>query len=179
MSSQATTVVRADPLRRWTLYAIALLLLSIPWVVGSDAENVGAGIAVVLVMAPFLALLVYVARQTRLELTGDGINYFNIGVSVSARWDAVQRLVVAADICGLVLKKPLNVPGMVRLQRFAGMSIGASPYYSAEQQQLIAQNRFIDLRAYRRQLERGDLRQLIAAAAPAVTIVVDNEADAG
>ncbi|MEM1263922.1 MAG: hypothetical protein AAGH76_16100 [Pseudomonadota bacterium] len=164
-------------MRRWTLYGIALLLLTIPWVVGHDADNIGAGIAVALVMAPFLALLVYVARQTRLELTSDGINYFNIGVSVSARWDDVRRLVIAPDMCGLVLKKPLNEPGMRRMQRIAGMAIGNSPYCSAEQQQLIAQMRFIDLRAYRRQLQRGSLPPVIAAFAPTVTIVSDDLAD--
>ncbi len=168
----SATTVQVDPMRRWVLYGVALLLMTLPFIVTADSsDNAGAAIAIALVVAPFVGMLIYVTRRTRLVLTPRGISYYNIGTSVETHWDNVRRLAVDDELCGLELKKRLDQPGMRRMQRYAAMSVGGSPYYSEQQQQLIAQQRYIDLRAYRRQLRNGDLAEMFAAYAPQLKIL--------
>ncbi len=137
-------------------------------------ENAGGAVfAIVLAMSPALAILFYVARRTRLVLTNECIKYHNVGVSAVVSWVEVERLLIGPGICGLVLKKSLDQPGMKRMQRFSGMSIYGSAYYSEMQQTLLRERRFIDLRAYRRQLLKGILQAKFVAHFPELRIDIE------
>lgn len=172
-SSQAKTaapvVVLVDPLRRWTLYSLGIALLMAPLLILSSSEvddAVGAVIAIMLVILPLCGLLLWIARRTRLVLTNKSIRYINVGISSESDWTEIEALVVEPLMVGLVLKRPSTERGIKRHSHFSRMSIGGAQYYSERAQRLIADHRFIDLRAYGRQLRRGTLQKQLTAIAP-------------
>lgn len=158
-------------MRRWALYLVGLLILSVPFLIVADMENSGGAlVAILLAMAPAIGILFFVARQTRLVLDNSALGYYNVGVSATVGWGNIDRLIINPELCGLVLKTPLDQPGMRRLQRFSGMAIAGNSFYSEEQQKLINEKRFIDLRAYRRQLRDQDLQRTFRAYKSDLTI---------
>ncbi len=146
-----------------------------PFLIVADLENSGGAlVAILLAMTPALGILFYVVRRTRLVLDVDSLAYYNVGVSAAFNWNDIEALVINTELCGLVLTKPLDQPGMRRLQRFSGMAIGGNPYYTEQQQQLIREYRFIDLRADRRQLRDQDLQRTFRAYKPDLVIETKN-----
>ncbi len=167
-----STTIPVDPLRRWTLYGLGVFLFAICLVAGAGAPALNrAGVIVVtlIAMSPALFFLFYVANRTRLVVSAQGIDSYNIGVSASVTWDEIQRISLPPGVVGIVLKKPSDQPGMRRLRGFAGLSVAGAPYYSDEQRRLISERRFIDLRAYQRQLHGDEFMGLLKTHAPEIS----------
>ncbi|MEM7277489.1 MAG: hypothetical protein AAF385_05120 [Pseudomonadota bacterium] len=149
--------------------------MSAPFLIVADMnDSAGAVIAILLAMAPAIGILFYVARRTRLVLDQTGLAYYNVGVSATLDWDKVDKLLISTELCGLVLKNPLDQAGMRRLQRISGMAIGGNSFYTEKQQKLIREKRFIDLRAYRRQLRDQDMQRTFRAYKPDLVIENNN-----
>lgn len=153
---------------------MAGMLLSVPFIVVADMDGGGGAVfAIFIAMAPALGILLYVARRTRLVLKTECIEYYNLGVSTMIDWSNVERLLIANGVCGLILIKPSEHSGMRRMRRFSGMSIAGNSYYSEQQQTLMRERRFVDLRAYRRQMLGAETQAKLLAYFPGLRIDIE------
>lgn len=165
-----------DAARRWTLYLLGAVLLISPLLIltgGDSNDAAGAVLAMMLVILPICGALFWVARRTRLVLTENSIRYVNFGVSSDVIWTDIDALIVEPLMVGLVLKRASTEAGMKRHSRFSRLSIGGGQHYSDEVQRLIADCRFIDLRAYGNQLRRGELQEQLTSMAPHLRVVTE------
>ena len=102
----------------------------------------------------------------RLVVDTGGIALCQLGWSLSTTWEnvAAARLIRGSE--GLILRQPLNSKGANTLAAFRGVGVAGAAYYGPEQQQLIAERRFIPLEAFEYWFRHGDLREVIVGRAP-------------
>ena len=157
---------RIDAIRRCGLWTGAALLGALPVVLAdteaSDYQWRPALFAGLLVL-PVALLLIWLSQRIRFEMTTDGCALFSPGLSTQVSWAEVHYICAGSSLTGVVLKRPQNSRSMRRQKWFADRSGHDSFSYTAKQLELVNQLRFIDLRAFSRQLRGDDFARVVAA----------------
>lgn len=148
------------------LWLIVTMPLAIPGLLLSEP---GLLVSAVLITAIMLPIFVLAIRGARLWVTDDGIELRQLGMRVITPWNNVAGLRMVRGGEGIVLHRPLEGKGAVRLAASAGFGFRGASFYDAEQQQLIAEHRFIPIEPFAYWLEHGDLREALAGRVPALS----------
>lgn len=165
-----TVTFRADWPRRSILYVMAGFLGALPLMAFSlvDKDPVGPAFLLAMLLSPAIGLLMYFDRYTRLVVSDQGICLRNPGMSHTANWQNIRRIDINSFAVGVVLQAPSDTPATLRMKSAARSTFNRSSVYTPDQQQLIAQGRFIDLRAFSRQLRSEDFLKQLRLIAPLV-----------
>ncbi len=150
---------RVGPLRRWIRFLI-LVPIAVT-VVGMAWFNPGASIALALVTLPFVGLGLWAIAMARLEITPQGVNLRQLGFRLSTHWDNVESLYSVRGREGIVTIEPMVGAGVEKLRRTRGFSLSGMPQYDSNQQQWLAEGRFIPIDAFGYWLRKGDLLKSI------------------
>lgn len=148
--------------RRFLGLAIGFLLVPMVFLVlGIVAQSEGlyvvAGL-MFLVFAPFCIYLVRCARHPQMTLSNSGIDFRGVlGRSLHVPWDEVERISPMPGHEGLVLRNPLDTKAARRLAGTAGFRYNGAPMYLPEEEQLIAQCRWIPFKYFAGWLQDGGL----------------------
>lgn len=164
-----------SPTRRNVLIGISLILtlpLAIAGVWLADRILLATAVLTSAIVLPFIALAL---RAARLRVSDEGIELRQLGMRVTTPWNNVAGVRVGRGREGIVLHRPVEGKGAARLASSAGVRFRGASFYAADQQQLIAEHRFIPIEAFAHWLEHGDLRQVIEARVP--TVAVSESAD--
>lgn len=157
-----------SPRRRNVLVAI-WLLLTLPLALGglaSDPALLIAAAIVTVILVPIFALAI---GSARLRVSDDGIELHQLGWRVSTPWDNIAGVRLVRGREGLVLHQPLAGKGAERLAAAAGMRFSGASFYDAEQQRLIAEQRFIPVEAFAYWFDHGDLHAILAERVPSLS----------
>ncbi len=137
------------------------LLLGLGLALFSD-ESRGAGVAIALLMAPFLLLWHWLVGKARLEVSATGVRLHDFGGGCAAAWGDIVDLRVDRGHEGFITGAPLEGKGALHLAQTAG----PMQMHDERDLELIGARRFIPLKAFAFHLRRGDLRADIGRHAP-------------
>lgn len=160
-------VYRVSPWRRWVLWytmgPILLFFLICAAVAPASAEPLLLCSALMILIA---APIEWIIRRTKLVLNAEGVVLRQAGYRLETSWANVIRLRLDRGREGFILASPLEGKGAHRLASFRGASMNGAPMYDGEQQQLLAERRFIPFEAFAWHLRRGRLRADLEDFAP-------------
>lgn len=170
MSANAVRSYKISPLRRSVLWWVLgpFILMALLFITFAPANQKGVGIALLLVMSPFLAWGHWYMGRVRLELSAQGVTQRHGSLILTAPWTLIERLRVDAGREGFVTREPLEGKAADRLARYSGIWIGGVPHYDPEQQQLMAERRFIPIDPFAYLLRDGRLLADLDEFAPAI-----------
>lgn len=147
------------------LWLILTLPLAIPGVWLPEPALLVSALLITAIMLPIFLLSI---RAARLILSDDGIELRQLGLRVATSWDNVAGVRMVRGREGIVLHRPLEGKGAERMAASAGIRFRGASFYDSEQQQLIAEHRFMPIEAFAHWLEHGDLREALRAHVPAL-----------
>jgi hypothetical protein len=145
------------------LWLIMTMPLALPGLLLSEP---GLLVSAVLITAIMLPIFLLAIRAARLDLTDEGIELRQLGWRVSTSWENIAGIRMVRGREGLILHAPLADKGAERLAAAAGVRFRGASLYDAEQERLIAEQRFIPLEPFAYWFEHGDLGATLAARLP-------------
>ncbi|HEV3163118.1 MAG TPA: hypothetical protein VGZ22_03680 [Isosphaeraceae bacterium] len=162
-----------SPIRWWVIFAtwwLVTFILLIPFL-GLAVEPRNRGLlGVAAVMAAFSGLiLVFVmalTRSTRLEITPQGILIRQFRTQVETTWDNIESIRFTRWAEGLILKRPMESEGAVKLARFCNITYYGAPMNDFEKRYLLEEHRFMPMEVFAYWLKHGDLWAEMARHAP-------------
>lgn len=149
------------------LWLIMTLPLAIPGMVLGEPGLLVSAVLITAIMVPIFTLAI---RAARLHLTDAGIELHQLGMRVATTWDNVAGMRTVRGREGIVLHRPLEGKGAERMAATASVRFKGASFYDEEQQQLIAEHRFLPIEAFAYWLEHGDLRAVLAERVPALSV---------
>jgi hypothetical protein len=147
----------------WFLGPFVLLGLGI--LIFAEPKSQGAGLLVLLIMAPFLLLWHWLARRARLTVSPLGLRTSELGGGLEVAWTDIAGFRGDPGHEGFFTATPMQGKGADQLASYSD-PIGA---YDAQDQQWINERRWFPLRTFACHLRRGDLREVIVGYAPHLT----------
>ena len=119
-------------------------------------------------MMPFALFVWFCIWYPRLTVSTKGIEVRGTGGfgSISIPWTLIERLRLDPGSEALVLSEPLNTKYTRSLRNWSGLTYRGAQFYSAEQQALMADERYIPLEAYAAWFEKGELLSVFHQFAP-------------
>lgn len=138
------------------------LLMGLTIAVFSEPNTRGAGIILMLMMLPFLLGWHWLARRMKLTVSRQGLRTSEVGGAIEVPWTGIVGFRGTRGHEGFVTAEPLTGKGAENLVNNASDFAG----FDAEDQRLVAERRFLPMRAFAFHLRRGDLRRLIVEYAP-------------
>jgi len=138
------------------------LLLSLGIAVFAEPKTRGAGIALMLLMAPFILLWHWLARRMRLTISRQGLCTTELGGKLEIPWAGIIGFRGTPGHEGFVAAEPIASKGAENLVNNAS----AYALFDEQDLQLIRERRFIPMRAFAWHFRHGDLCAVIAEYAP-------------
>lgn len=171
MSAPARDDVRVYHLNIWRYLVMwwmlgPFVLLGLGIFVFAEENTRGAGLAIVLLMAPFLLLWHWLTRRARLEISPRGARVKDATYDLEAPWAGIVGVHLAPDHEGFITAEPLTGKGAERLAGVSGFGYGGVGFYDEVEARHMAEKRFLPLRPYGWALRKGDLAEQIARHAP-------------
>ncbi|MBS0208689.1 MAG: hypothetical protein JSS27_07020 [Planctomycetes bacterium] len=157
----------------------ALLLmplgLAVAAVMSENNSTLGAAIVVALVISPAVAFILWAALGSRMWIRPDGIKLRGtLGFSSQlVPWSSIERILWQPGKEGIVLREPMTDPASRHMRNWAGVRINGMQFYDAEQQALIAQQRYLILKGFAYWFRRGDALAQLRQFAPELAADVD------
>jgi hypothetical protein len=158
-------VYHISPLRLWLapgiiagfgLFALALAIFD------STNPNTNVNRYLGIGLLAFAFGMYLLLRHTRLVLSAEGIKLHQFGYKLETAWDNIAHLYDEPGAEGLVLHRPMDCKGALRLAAFRNTQMEGVSMYSAEQIQFIGEHRFIPLSPFAYWLKKGPLRDALA-----------------
>jgi len=143
----------------WVLGPFFLLGLALAL---GDAKSGGAGIAIALLIAPFLLAWHWFVRKTRLEIFAETMRLCEFGGGMEVPWKDINGFRADRGHEGFITAQPMQSRGAEGLAAYAT----SMHLYDARDMQLISERRFIPIKPFACHLRHGDLREVVAAHAP-------------
>lgn len=172
------SVYRISPIRLWSapgmLIAFALLMFLSTIRFGFDDPTFwSVTLPMVLILLGFAAVSFFATLYSRLVISADGVELYQLGYHLSAPWNNVEAILEQPGHKkpGFVLREPLTGKAVKRLYRSARkMSSGATSarfrMFKDEQLDLLWEGRLIPIDAWAYLLKRGILQDHLTTYAP-------------
>lgn len=138
------------------------LLIGLAIMTFAEPASRGAGGILVLLMMPFLLGWHWLARRTKLIISRQGLRTSEVGGGMEIPWTSITGFRGARGHEGFVTAEPIAGKGADNL----AMSASAYSGFDEADLRLVAERRFVPMRAFACHLRHGDLRALIGEYAP-------------
>jgi hypothetical protein len=174
--SASTRVYHVSPWRRRLVWLVTGPMILFLLVAALTDSRVGGGRAMLLAAGVLLVISLLaglVVRRARLEFSPQGVRLHQTGYTLETSWSNVAGLRLQRGSEGLITAEGMQGNGPERLASMRGIGMNGAPLYDEEQQELLAQHRFIPIEAFAWHLRHGRMRADLARFAPHLQAALD------